>query len=63
MPLQSIRDIVESGEIDASNVASLITGIRSLINNIIQISNQPDSLFPVSVDANEFKREFPIQLI
>jgi hypothetical protein len=62
-PLQNIQDIIESGEIDASNVASLIVGIRSLINSINQIANQPDGLFPASVDASEFKREFPTQLI
>lgn len=63
VPLQNILDIVESGEVNASNVAGLVIGIKSLINSIIQISNQPDDLFPSSVDANEFKREFPTQLI
>ena len=63
VPLQNIRDILESGEINASNVASLIIAIKSLINSIIQISNHPDSLFPATVDVNEFKREFPPQLI
>ena len=63
LPLQTIGDILESGEINASNVGSLIIAIRSFINAVIQISNQPDSLFPISVDANEFKREFPTQLI
>ena len=63
LPLQNILDIVESGEINASNVGSLIIGIRSFINTVIHISNQPDSLFPTSVDVNEFKREFPTQLI
>src|SRR6266487_2655568 len=61
--MQDILDIVKSGEVNTSNVANLIIGIKSLINGIIQISNQPDDLFPTSVEANEFKTKFPTQLI
>jgi Family of unknown function (DUF6603) len=63
VPVQNIREILKSGEVNASNVGSLIIAIKSLINTINQISSQPDNLFPSTVDANEFKREFPTQLI
>lgn len=63
VPLQAIMDMLEAGDVDVSNVAALINGIRSLIDAVEQIKSQPSSLFPATLDVNEFKNTFPVQLI
>jgi hypothetical protein len=63
IPLQAVLDIVESGDDTASSMASLLIGIKSLVNSIHQLSTYPDGLFPASVNANEFKSTFPAQLV
>jgi hypothetical protein len=62
-PLQSVLNIIQSGEINSTNVASLIEGIRLLIKAIEQIATMPNGQLPATVDANAFKAEFPGQLL
>jgi len=63
IPLQTINDIIVTGDVNVSNVVALIDGIKSFIEGVKQIKNQHNSLFPSTVDANQFKNEFPNQLI
>lgn len=61
--LQAMSEIVEAGEINASQLPGLLSSIKALIDSINQISNAPDGLFPASVNPTEFKNEFPGQLV
>lgn len=61
--LRVVLDIIGSGEVNISNVSNLIDAIKSLVSSINQIASSPNSLFPSTVDADEFKAEFPTQLI
>jgi hypothetical protein len=61
--LQSIATIIESGQIDLTTVTLLIETIRSLAMSIDNLTSKPDSAFPATVDPNQFKNQFPAQLI
>ncbi len=62
-PLQSIASIVQAGQVDAASAAGLISAISSLVSAIEGIKNQPAGVFPATVDASQFKNEFPGQLV
>jgi hypothetical protein len=62
-PLTSMSKILEAGEVDIAEAVQLLNAIRVLITGINQIKGQPNNLFPASVDANQFKTEFPQQLM
>lgn len=40
----------------------LIVNLRSLVNSVRRIGNAPDSEIPATMNANEFRHEFPSQL-
>lgn len=62
-PVEAVADIIQSGNLDVSNVASLIDKISKLKNAIDDLKNKPSNLFPTTIDFNEFKNEFPGQLV
>jgi hypothetical protein len=62
-PISSVLSIVESGEVTSSNVAGLVGGIKQLVRAIEQLASVPSGQLPATVNAAEFKAEFPEQLI
>ncbi|HFA51553.1 MAG TPA: hypothetical protein ENJ95_21265 [Bacteroidetes bacterium] len=62
-PLNDLLNTLESGTLDESNIGAFLAKIASLTSGIIQIGTKPDGLFPATLDVNEFKNEFPKQLI
>ncbi|MFQ5447181.1 MAG: hypothetical protein ACE5FF_09615, partial [Saprospiraceae bacterium] len=61
--LTAVLDTIEAGNITGANVAGLLTKITTLITGIQGLASASDAVFPASVDATEFKNEFPGQLM
>lgn len=61
--VQDIIDILEAGNLSSSTVAGLMTKITGLVGSIKNLSTNPAGWLPGTVDVNEFKNEFPAQLI
>ncbi|TAK32859.1 MAG: hypothetical protein EPO28_17490 [Saprospiraceae bacterium] len=59
----AVLNTIEAGGITGANVAGLMTQITSLITGIKGLSSISSALLPASVDATEFKNEFPGQLM
>lgn len=61
--IQGIVDTLEAGDLDSTNVTGLMTKITGLVGSIKNLSSNPGAWLPGTVDINEFKNEFPAQLI
>jgi hypothetical protein len=62
-PLQSLRALLEPGELDVASVAAAISSIGSVLNAIDSIGSQAPGSFPNTVDGAQFVAEFPGQLV
>mgnify|MGYP001157895446 FL=1 len=61
--VQGIIDTLTAGDLNSSNVAGLMAKVTSLVGSIKDLGDNPAAWLPATVDANEFKNEFPGQLI
>lgn len=61
--LAEIVDLIQAGEIQASDVPQLIAGIRKFFEAVNDIATSPDGAFPPGLDAALFKADFPKQLV
>ncbi len=59
----AVLDTIEAGSITGANVASFMTKITTVATDIRSLSSVSDALLPASVDATEFKNNFPGQLM
>lgn len=62
-PIETALNLIKDGEVDPSKIDDLLGAIGSFLNALENIKNQPNNLFPDTIDADEFKSEFPGQLI
>lgn len=62
-PLTAVIDALEAGDISGANVGALLGKIISLVTGIKDLATAPAGLFPTTVNVNDFKNEFPGQLI
>ena len=61
--LFDLVDQLESGSFDQQMVKTLINALKSIINGINDLSSQPDSAFPAILNSDNFKNEFPLQVL
>ncbi len=62
-PLQSLRAILEPGELDIASVAGAVSSIGSILDAIDAVGSQAPGSFPNTVDGAQFVAEFPGQLV
>ncbi|NTW24197.1 MAG: hypothetical protein HGA37_05830, partial [Lentimicrobium sp.] len=61
--VQGIIDTLEAGDLDSASVPGLMAKITGLVSSIKDLGTNPAGWLPGTVDLNEFKNEFPAQLI
>lgn len=62
-PLTAVIDALEAGDISGPNVGALLGKITSLVTGIKDLATAPAGLFPPTINVNDFKNEFPGQLM
>lgn len=62
-PLGRVADVLADGAVDKADVPVLLNAVRATAQAIEEIKNKPAASFPASVNAAQFKNEFPSQLI
>ncbi len=61
--IQGIIDVLEADNLDSDSVPGLIAQIGALVSGIMDLDNNPSAWLPLTIDADDFKNEFPGQLI
>jgi hypothetical protein len=62
-PSGVVRQKVDEANADPSKAGDLIGVLRSLFSLIEDLATEPSGSFPATVDADEFKNDFPGQLV
>src|SRR5437667_2230260 len=62
-PLQAIEEGVQQFASDPSEVQNLIELLKSFFSLLEGLKNLPPALFPPTIDINEFKNDFPGQIV
>ncbi len=62
-PLNDLKTMLESGDLTQAALGSFLTKLSLVFNKVREIATHPNGLFPATLDATQFKNEFPGQLV